>query len=99
VPEPLKHSGACSKGQPRFCWLASAGSIRFRLWIVIEFPSGSEKTATVSVGDFPRRFRTARRLDSDTLFPQSAFALNLRGSPDFGFSCNITRRSTGYWGS
>jgi len=30
---------------------------------------------------FPRRFRTTRRLDSDALFPQSAFALNLRGSP------------------
>ena len=29
VPEPLKHSGVCSKGEPRFCWLASAGSIRF----------------------------------------------------------------------
>ena len=27
----------------------------------------------------PRRFRTAPRLDSDQLFPQSAFALNLRG--------------------
>jgi hypothetical protein len=31
-----------------------------------------------------------RRLDSEQLFPQSAFALNLRGSPDSNFRTHQT---------
>jgi hypothetical protein len=57
---------------------AGVGS-EHRAWRLRHLPIPNGVLA-VSVGTFsPRRFRTARRLDSGPLFPQSAFALNLRG--------------------
>ena len=53
---------------------------------------------SVSVGAFsPRRFRTARRLDSDQLFPQSAFALNLRGKRSPDSECRFGSVSGGFF--
>jgi hypothetical protein len=57
---------------------AGVGS-EHRAWRLRHLPIPNGVLA-VSVGIFsPRRFRTARRLDSGQLFPQSAFALNPRG--------------------